>query len=392
MMHLNEGRLRASLDQEVNENETLHLAECEICQNRLAEIQKKMERTNKRLSFLSASSDLRVPAAQYELTRLKEKVTKKENLMNTIFKVFKNRLVWGGMVTTLLVGSFLSFPTMRAAAAQLLALFRVQQVAVLPIDPAGLSKFSGDSNLSSQLSQVISDSVIETKKPADLRPANNAEDASQMAGFSVRLPDNQLEAPKIYVQDSMGFEITIDRAKAQSFINETGRTDIVLPDSVDGKKVTIDIPSGISAGYGTCPDPETEVVMGDPDEPDSYGRNFPECVMLAEFPSPVVAAPEDLDVVQLVELGLEFSGMTSEQAKEYSQTVDWTSTLVIPVPRNAATYEQVEVDGVTGTLIKRPVEDSPRYLLVWVKDGIIYSISGWGSDSARAMEMANALK
>jgi hypothetical protein len=392
MMHLNDGRLRASLDQEVTENETLHLADCELCQNRLEVIRNKKERTGKRLLFLSSSPDLRIPAAQYELARLKERVTKKETIMQNIFKVFKNRLVWGGMVTTLLVVAFLSFPTMRAAAAQLLSQFRVQQVTVLPIDPTGLTKLNGDSNLSTQLSQMLSDSVVETKKPADIRTATSAEDASQMIGFQVRLPDNQTDTPKIYVQDSMGYEITIDRAKAQSFINETGRTDIVLPDSVDGKKVSIDIPSGISAAYGTCPDPESDKVVGDPDEPGSLGRNFPECVMMAEIPSPVVSAPEDLDVVQLVELGLEFTGMTSEQAKEYSQTVDWTSTLVIPVPRNAASNEQVEVDGVTGTLIKRPADDAPRYALIWVKDGIIYSIGGWGSDSARAVEMANNLK
>lgn len=392
MMHLNDGRLRASLDQEVTENEILHLADCELCQNRLEVIRNKKERTGKRLLFLSSSPDLRIPAAQYELARLKERVTKKETIMQNIFKVFKNRLVWGGMVTTLLVVAFLSFPTMRAAAAQLLSQFRVQQVTTLTIDPTGLTKLNGDSNLSTQLSQVISDSVVETKKPADIRTATSAEDASQMTGFQVRLPDNQTDTPKIYVQDSMAYEITIDRAKAQSFINETGRTDIVLPDSVDGKKVSIDIPSGISVAYGTCPDPESDKVVGDPDEPGSLGQNFPECVMMAEIPSPVVSAPEDLDVVQLVELGLEFTGMTSEQAKEYSQTVDWTSTLVIPVPRNAASNEQVEVDGVTGTLIKRSADEAPRYALIWVKDGIIYSIGGWGSDSARAVEMANNLK
>ncbi len=73
-------------------------------------------------------------------------------------------------------------------------------------------------------------------------------------------------------------------------------------------------------------------------------------------------------------------------------TVNWASTLVIPIPRNAATYEQVTVDGVTGTLIQRPADDAPQFALLWVKDGIIHAISGLGTNSQQAIEMANSLK
>ena len=84
--------------------------------------------------------------------------------------------------------------------------------------------------------------------------------------------------------------------------------------------------------------------------------------------------------------------MSQEQAQAFSQNVDWTSSLVIPIPRNAATYEQVSVDGVTGTLIQRPSDDAPEFALLWVKNGIIYAIGGLGSNSDRAIEMANTLQ
>jgi hypothetical protein len=124
----------------------------------------------------------------------------------------------------------------------------------------------------------------------------------------------------------------------------------------------------------------------------SAGRRYPDCVALVQIPSPTVNAPPDLDVAQLAELGLQMTGMTPEQAKAYSQTVDWTSTLIIPIPKNAAVYQQVQVDGVTGTLIQRPADDAPQYALVWVKDGIIYAISALGTDSANAIAMANSMK
>jgi hypothetical protein len=83
--------------------------------------------------------------------------------------------------------------------------------------------------------------------------------------------------------------------------------------------------------------------------------------------------------------------MSPEEAAELTSTVNWTSTLLVPIPRNATTQEQVSVDGVTGTLIQRPYIENPQFALLWVRDGIIYAISGLGLDSQKAIDMANSL-
>jgi hypothetical protein len=98
-----------------------------------------------------------------------------------------------------------------------------------------------------------------------------------------------------------------------------------------------------------------------------------------------------MDIAQLAKIGLEFTGMTPDQAAAFTSSVDWTSTLVIPIPKNAATYQQVPVDGVTGTLIQRPADDVPQYSLIWIKNGIIYAIGGMGTGSDKAIQMANSL-
>jgi hypothetical protein len=84
--------------------------------------------------------------------------------------------------------------------------------------------------------------------------------------------------------------------------------------------------------------------------------------------------------------------MDAQEAHDFSQTVDWASTLVIPIPRNGASYEQVLVDGVTGNLIRRPTDDAPEYGLIWVKNGLIYAIGGLGNDWQQALDMANSLR
>lgn len=120
-------------------------------------------------------------------------------------------------------------------------------------------------------------------------------------------------------------------------------------------------------------------------------RSYADCIILAEIPSPSVSAPASVDVTQLAQIALEFSGMTSEQAAAFTSTVDWTSTLVVPIPKNASTYEQVAVDGVTGTLIQRTREDAPQFALIWVKNGIIYAIGGVSDNLQQALDIANSL-
>jgi len=84
--------------------------------------------------------------------------------------------------------------------------------------------------------------------------------------------------------------------------------------------------------------------------------------------------------------------MSAEDAAHFAQSVDWTTTLVIPIPRYGTTYREVPVDGATGTLILQDLKDHPKqYLLVWAKDGILYSLTGPGDGSA-GLRIANTLK
>jgi hypothetical protein len=197
---------------------------------------------------------------------------------------------------------------------------------------------------------------------------------------------------QIFVTDDAAFSMTVDRAKAQALLDEAGRGDLVLPESVDGADISVTIPASVSVAYGTCPKPQADSSEGKDTEGQDPDRRYPDCVILAQIPSPSVNAPADLDINRLAQIGLEFTGMTPEEAAAFTSTVDWTSTLVVPIPSIAATYEQVTVDGVTGTLIQRPSDRGPEYALLWVKDGIIYAISGLGTNSGKAIEMANSLR
>ena len=383
--HLTDGDLRAALDGELDELRLRHLDGCTHCQARRQQLEQESQKTAQLLGFL-ASTEGSVPSAQRSWNRLNQKiVTKKETSM--FKKFFGYPVVRFGTAMVLILALVLAFPGTRALAGELLNLFRVQQVAVVQVDFTGLEQLTGDGALGNQFTDLISNSVNMTDEPGEPVQAADAAQASQLSGFNVRLPQS-LTPSQIYVTDSAAFSMTVDRDKAQALLDEAGRGDLVLPEAVDGADISVTIPSAVSAAYGTCPKPET-----DTSESEDTERRYPDCVILAQIPSPSVNAPASLDVNQLARIGLEFTGMTAEEAIAFTGTVDWTSTLVVPIPSNAATYEQVSVDGVTGTLIQRASREGEptTFALLWVKDGIIYAISGRGGNSDQALEMANSL-
>jgi hypothetical protein len=301
--------------------------------------------------------------------------------------MFSRRPVWAGLAAVLLLALAFSFAPVRVWAGQFLGLFRVEQIQVLPIDTTQLSYLTDESTLVKQISQLFAESVTVTKEPGKPVVTTSTAEASQLAGFPVRLLGAADGEPVIRVHDGPAFEVVLSRERIQAFLDGAGRSDLVLPASIDGAKISVDIPTEATAAYGECPT-EADVEASGPDGFELTRS----CVLLSQVPSPIVTAPPDLDVAALAELGLQFTGMTAEEARAYSENVDWTTTLVIPIPRNVSSSRQVSVDGVTGTLITRGIDDGvrQRYMLVWVKTGIIHALSGFGTASD-AQALANSI-
>jgi hypothetical protein len=104
----------------------------------------------------------------------------------------------------------------------------------------------------------------------------------------------------------------------------------------------------------------------------------------------LINVPSDLNLQQLAETALEVSGMSPVQARQFCQAIDWKSTLILPIPRFVNSYETVEVNGAQGTLMHTSGRHGSAYVLIWVKDGIIYVLSGSGA-ADKAVELANSL-
>jgi hypothetical protein len=388
-MHLSEGEIRAYLDQELNpvqhENIEDHLETCAACLEMVETLRVRSQRVEEDLSVLdyySAEPPFSVDKARDHLTeRISDSERKEVNMWDN-FKSLLPRPAWITLAVIALLVVSLAFAPARAIANTFLGLFRVEQVRVVEFSAQDLPRQLGSS---SQFEYVMSNDV-HIQERGEPQEVSSPEEASALAGIPIRLP-TQIEGQET-LEVLPGGDVTfnIDLEQIRTVLRDIGRADIKLPDSLDGATVFVDIQAGVQAKYGEC-----EFDLEEDLENHQTLRGL-DCTTFLQIPSPTVSAPPGLDIVQIGEAFLQVTGMSPEEAADFARSVDWTTTLIIPVPRYGSEHEEVQVDGVIGTLIQQygyKMDDS--YLLIWVKDGILHALSGPG-DSTAALEIASSLK
>ncbi len=387
-MHISDGEIRAYLDKQPADAEKQriqqHLDGCVSCRERAEALSARAMQVERRFSELEPSAAA-APLNSHQAHRSFEKrLAEKELTMRQRITTRAARPLWVGLAFILVLAVALAFPPLRAIANDFLGLFRVEQVSVIQVD-SGF--FSGRLGSSSQIENLMTNNM-QVERSGVEQPAADAAQASQLAGFSVRLPAALETQPELVVQPGGQALFNIDLELVQGVLKELGQDNLELPETLDGAQVTVDIPTSVIANYGDCTD-DTELeqrASSDPDDPQPAPAN--NCTAFLQMPSPSVNAPPDLDIERIGQAYLQILGMEAAEAQRFAENVDWATTFVIPIPREGTAYKDVSVDGVTGTLI---THYSKQYILVWLKDGLLYALSGPG-DAKTALNLAETLR
>lgn len=388
MKCLTEQTLRALIDLEVPDRERegadRHLAECADCRSRLERLSSETAETGNILVSLTPRKPTE-PTQAFERfqARLATEGDMKvrRGFLRGFFSVHPLP-AWSALATAALVLALVMFAPARSWTQRVLAMLRVEKVTVVPLD----LKFDKNSDTQQLVRKVISDEVTVTLSAGKPQLVGDASQATQMAGFPVRTFTDMKEVPKIGVVGEQSYVMKLDQSRLQEIVDSIGKSELQVPDSINGQMIAVHIPKSVFLRYGNCPEKHTGSKATA--ESQSKPADTSNCIMFAEVPSPVVSVPPELNVGQLYQIALQAGGMSPEEAQAFASKVDWKSTLVVPIPRQASSYSEEQVDGVTGNLImgKGSREQRPEYTLIWIKNGIIYSIHGSGGpEQARAL-------
>jgi hypothetical protein len=399
---LNTGILQAYLDGQMDsrttsaaeeDNLNRHIESCAECQTELKILSGHAASVRAALDHLpqlphkwNADSTAGVWAA---FQRQRERSMEGEHINRNVWRMWS--LAGAGVALVALIFVAFTLAPVRTWAENLLSIFRVQHFTVLELNPSAMKGggLQGDQFLNESVSRILSDQVTVTENPRKPELVADTATASKLAGFPVQLLTGQTPSALLF-RSGASAQMKLDRDRLQSILDEAGRSDLQIPGSVDGATIAIRVPAGIMALYGNCGDAAARMQGQAPNGQGQPGDAT--CVSLIELPSPTVSAPQQIDPGEIAQVALQFIGMSANDAANFTQTVDWTTTLVVPVIQGQSSYEQVHVNGNDGVLLRPKVpQSSTRFSLVWVDNGIVYALEGTGDDTT-ALNLASQLE
>ena len=389
MMVCDTGRLQEYLDDVLPPEERqvveAHLAECAACREELVLIQQRSGQVALALAELGPHPHEALDPTQalFRFRTLMQpdqpsrwiRLRRRFDTMTRTLLTPRRRPAIAGLLTLLIVVSLIGFAPAREAMAQFLGIFRVRRFAVIPLDPALTERLQSLGDLVE--SDMLGEPTV-LREPGEPRNVSDAAEASALAGFSVRMPTALPESAVLTTfrtESGPAMRLDMERARLQFFLDAADVQGVTLP-SVDTITTEIDVPTLVEQEY-------------------SIGSDVSLAVM--QVPSPTVTMPAGIDPALLGEALLQLLGVPAEDAHRLAQTIDWTSTLVIPLPTDMAQFREVTVDGVVGVLLeKNPYAETdsfePGGMVLWQRDGIVYAVAGENMEPAELVRVANSLR
>lgn len=281
---------------------------------------------------------------------------------------YRRALVPAAAVIT--VALVTSVPAARGAVGQFLSLFRVVHFVPVAVDANRLDRLQAK-NL--EIGALIGEHVEILQDPGPPVVVPSLADAETAAGMALALPQWLPQSSNVLEMSVVGervVRVTASSVRLQQVMDALGIHDLTVPAGLDGQIVDVRVPPVAMIRY-------------------EHGNN--RRTRLFQARSPQLTLPESVDVEALGEIGLRILGLAPAEARQFAQAIDWHSTLVVPVPPNASSFRQVNINGRKGVLIHhQPRDASPTSTIVWsTPDRVFALVSIQGLDQVLAM--ANSL-
>lgn len=236
------------------------------------------------------------------------------------------------------IAALFLMPSVRAAAQSVLDLFRVRTFAAVPFDASRLDRIKQFARSSGVTSEdptfglgVEKVETLEDPGRNVVYPSVAAAAAAANLG-AVRTPGwlpNGMALDSVMVQGEGRVRLTVTTARLRSMLDALDLRDVQVPTQLDGQQVMVHMPAAVIQKFRS--------------ERSEAG--------LIQAISPDVTLPAGADLAQLGEIGLRILGLDPAEARRMAHAVDWRTTLLIPIPANAASFRQVSVQGHPGLLV-----------------------------------------
>lgn len=296
------------------------------------------------------------------------------------------RAALASLATAAGVAALLAIPSVRATAQGFLEMFRVQRVAAVPTDFQRLDRLSEAIDMKA----FLGDQMQVLVDPGPVQKLDSLEAAQGITGLTLRKPSTApggTTGPDVRMRGPGLFKVTADMSKVESVLDALALDDVAVPWEAHGAVFTVRSSPVVELVYhrdpGSC--------QGDCE------------IVLVQTKSPEVELPPGVELAKLGEVALRIQGLSAAEARSFAKTIDWSSTLVVPVPIVGSEYREVDVQGEKGLLITfsrharrkadggRAAQGPRRSALVWTANGQLYRLTARGSGTD-LLQMASSIR
>jgi len=363
-----EGQLRAYLDGELSLSAraalVAHLSRCADCQSQLGHQRALAAQIR---SLLPAPPAM--PAPRDALARLRaasaqttrnvpdfQHTQRSKSMVSNSFWFGRNRSLLAGLALVVAVVSLLALPPVRAAADELLSIFRVQKLMFVPVSRDRLEQLN-KLNFDKDTLFVAKPTA---QRSAPLRDVASADAAAEAVGSAIGQPTAFPSAPlssefKVSGPSKMQFQVNV--AAARQLLELMGVDDVSLPDALGAAPIAVDVPAFVQAHY--------------------HGANYE--LVLHQGHSPSVTLPDGVDLSQLGKAALRLLGTPAADAEVASRAINWNNTLLFPFPADTDDIRQVTVGGENALLISGGGRGDQHRQLYWQHGDTFYMLQASGS-------------
>lgn len=262
---------------------------------------------------------------------------------------------------------FSAMPATRALASDFLGLFRISKFAPISVSPEQIAVIEelADSGLfPGEFTEI--EAPTEPQSFTDFESALAANDAlDEPLQFWQMVTVTSLGNPNsIHLRSGGEGMLTIDVDASRQIMEAVGADPALLPDSLDGQNITVDMPTTMVQEWGN--------------------------VKLVQMQSPEIAYPDGVDPAVIGEAMLQFLGMEEGEASRLSQNIDWTNTMLMPIPTEFASFQEVQIGGTTGMGLESLTDGNSS--IMWEAGGMVYMLRAEGESVEALVDMADSLE
>jgi hypothetical protein len=257
----------------------------------------------------------------------------------------------------------LTMPAVRASAQSFLAMFRIVDFVAVPLGERSIDSLERI-DLPALLSEHVQ--VIGDTPPT---PVASAEEATAAAGYAVRVPGWLPDGATLVeaaVSGARTVRVTADAGRLHDVMDTLGIADLQVPPGLHGQTLTVDVPPVVMLRY----------------------RHDGRHTRFLQAPAPAVALPDGVDLAALGEIALRMLGLPPDEARELARSIDWTSTLLVPLPPTAQSFRRIDINGHPAVAIQhQPPEQSPTNMILWSDGDRVFALMSL-QNMTQVMQMA----